>query len=413
MILLSPERELMGFFWLGAWAGYVAYRLEYGRAPLWVYGYLVLKILAAWAFGWIYHSYYCHGDTLKLYSTAGRLWHYLVHEPGTGIALLFRELSPHFEQVGWQVYYRDVGFYEYDYDYSSPVNYRFARLVVLLYAAVGGGYYGMQGLMGLLSGLLWYGAYRRWARIVPIHGVWLAGFLLLPGALFWGSGVLRDSLGLPLMLYVAGWLASASRCPSLGDVVGFLVAGVVLGMVRWEGLILGVGAGLSYRLPWRRWWLWMVAGGMAWLMLWIGAERLCAYRAYWLSPKERPELLEGAHVFGIDCRSGMVGSIWSWVQGVWYGLTGPYLWQARKGVVQLAAIETIGMWLWVGWGLWRVRRRLRWRPRALFLVVSGIFVVGLVAMAMPYWGTVVRQRLYGWYLMSLGLMGLEEVLEEG
>jgi len=39
-------------------------------------------------------------------------------------------------------------------------------------------------------------------------------------------------------------------------------------------------------------------------------------------------------------------------------------------------------------------------------------VVGVVAMAMPFWGTVVRQRLYGWGLLWLSLMGLQECAEE-
>ena len=412
VISLNPEQELLGFLLLGAWAGYVAYRLEYRRAPLWVYGYLVVKVLAAWAFGWVYASYYGHGDTLRLYLTAERLWHYLVQEPGAGVALLFREFSQRFEEVGWAVYYRDVRLYDYDYDYFDPVNYRFARLVMPLYVAVGGGYYGMQGLMGLLSGLLWYGAYKRWREIVPLRGFGGVGFLLLPSVVFWGSGVLRDSLGLPLMLYVAGWLASASRRVSPGDAVGFLVAGIVLGLVRWEGLVLGVVAGIGYHFPWRRWWLWMVAGGVAWLILWVSAEKICAYQAYWLSPKERPELLEGAHVFRIDCRPGMVGAIWSWMQGVWYSLTGPYLWQVQKGVAFLSALETLAVWVMVGWFVWRRRKRLCWRPKAAFLMGVGLLVVGVVAMAMPFWGTVVRQRLYGWGFLWLSLMGLQECAEE-
>ncbi len=147
-------------------------------------------------------------------------------------------------------------------------------------------------------------------------------------------------------------------------------------MVRWEGLVLGVVAGIGYHFPWRRWWLWMVAGGVAWLILWVSAEKICAYRAYWLSPKERPDLLEGAHVFRIDCKPGMVGSIWSWVQGAWYGLTGPYLWQVQKGVAFLSALETLVVWVMVGWFVWRRRKWLCWRPKAAFLMGVGLLVVG-------------------------------------
>jgi len=412
VISLNPERELLGFLLLGAWAGYIAYRLEYQRAPLWVYGYLVVKVLAAWAFGWLYSSYYCHGDTLKHYSTAGRLWYYLTHEPSTGIALLFRELSKDFEEVGWRVYYRDVGFYGYDYDYSPPVNYRFARLMMPVYAAVGGGYYGMQGLVGLLSGLLWYGAYRRWSRVIPMRGIWVVGFLFLPSALFWGSGLLRDSLGLPLMLYVGGWVASMGSWPSWREGLGLMAGAVTLGLIRAEALLLGVSVGIGYRLPWRSWWLWGGAIVLAWGALWWGAEKICGYRAFWLSPREHPELLEGAHVFLMDCVGGPLGSVWSWVQGAWYGLTGPYLWQARKGVVLLAAVEVLAVWFFLGWTLWRYGRRWRWSGKALFLVGVGVFIVGIAAMAMPFWGTVVRHRLYGWSLMWLGFVGLHEMAEE-
>ncbi len=410
MIALNPERELLGFLLLGAWAGYVAYRLEVQRTPVWVHGYLVLKILAAWAFGWIYYSYYCHGDTLKIYSTAARLWYYLVHEPGTGVALLFREWSAEFEEIGWQVYYRDIHFHSYDYDYSPPVNYRFMRLTLPLYVAAGGGYYGMQGLMGLLSGLLWYGAYRQWRQVIPIRDVWVVGFFLLPSALFWGSGVLRESVGLPLMLYGAGWIASQRNRPSPGAVLGLLAAMIVMGLVRQEGLILALAVGAGYRLPWQRWWLWGLASGLAWLTLWAVSDEICAYRSYWLSPRERIDLLEGAHVFRIDCLVGGLGSVWSWMQGAWYGLTGPYLWQAKKGVVLLSAIEMLGIWLLAVRGLWG--KWLRWRGQPLFLIGLGGFVVGVIAMAMPYWGAVVRQRLYGFYLVWLGLAGLKEGAKE-
>ncbi len=76
----------------------------------------------------------------------------LCKEPGAGVALLFREFSQRFEEVGWAVYYRDVRLYDYDYDYFDPVNYRFARLVMPLYVAVGGGTMGCRDSWGFYLG---------------------------------------------------------------------------------------------------------------------------------------------------------------------------------------------------------------------------------------------------------------------
>jgi hypothetical protein len=81
-------------------------------------------------------------------------------------------------------------------------------------------------------------------------------------------------------------------------------------------------------------------------------------------------------------------------------------------VAFLSALETLVVWVMVGWFVWRRRKRLCWRPKAVFLMGAGLLVVGVVAMAMPFWGTVVRQRLYGWGLLWLSLMGLQECAEE-
>jgi len=412
MVQLVPERELVGFFLVGGWLGYVAYWLEWYRKPFWVYAVLVAKMFAAWAFGWLYAHYYCHGDTLKAYLTAGRLAHYLWQAPEDGLALLFREFSSSWERRGWTLFWRDASLYGYDYEWSEPSNYLFYRLLVPFYAAAGGSYYGMQGLVALASGLLGYAAYEQWKGVAALPRRFWVVWFLWPSALFWASGALRDSWVLPAMLYLAGAIAKVGpryglqglttlwrRPVQLLFPVG--CAALVAGL-RWEALPVAVAAGLLYR--WGRTpWVWAVTclGGLAVLGLWAGPWAY-RYRLEALDPGLHPELNE-ASVFLLTYRPTFWGSLAGWFQAVWPGLMGPFPWQIHKPLVALYGLEAWTGTALLGWALVRARRQRSFTPSALLLALLGLFLVGLVAMAMPYWGTLARQRLYGLYWVGLGL----------
>ncbi|GIV24657.1 MAG: hypothetical protein KatS3mg026_0349 [Bacteroidia bacterium] len=412
MVQLVPERELVGFFLVGGWLGYVAYWLEWYRKPFWLYAVLVAKIFAAWAFGWLYAHYYCHGDTLKAYLTAGRLAHYLWQEPSEGLALLFRELSSEWEARGWKLFWADTNLYGYDYEWSEPSNYFFYRLLVPVYAAAGGSYYGMQGLVALVSGLLGYAAYERWGRVTALpRRFWLYWFLW-PSALFWASGALRDSWALPAMLYLSAHIAAPqgtfrlNSLSGLRELLGRLLwpsacAALVAGL-RLEALPVAVAAGLLYR--WGRYplvWVGALLGGIGSLGVWAGPWAY-QYRLEALDPGLHPDLNE-ASVFFLSFEPTFWGSLLGWLKAVGPGLAGPFPWQIQKPLVALYGLEAWAGTVLIGWALWQVARRRSLTLPEAFLVMLGVFVIGIIAMAMPYWGTLARQRLYGLYWIGLGL----------
>ncbi|MDW8417161.1 MAG: hypothetical protein RML92_06370 [Bacteroidia bacterium] len=393
MLVLSPLHEAAGFVVVGLWLGYVGYRIEYHRLPLWLYVALIAKIFAAWFFGWLYASYYCHGDTLKAYLTASRLAYYLWEVPADGLALLFRELSPVWEAKGWRIFFQDIHLYGYDYEWSEPSSYFFYRLLLPLYLAGGGSYYGMQGLTAITGGLLSYAAYRRWAQLslFPSH-FWVVWFLL-PSGLLWTSGALRDTFAVPLMLYGMAWIANVQ---SWRDLWG-LLALLVLAALRLEALPLAVVGGMLYR--WGNLWLLLAGAGAAVfaLGLFIGPWAY-AYRAEALLPAIHPDIAD-ASTFRLDYEPSFWGSLIGWLRALPYGLLGPFPWQIQKPLVWLYGIETWGM---AGLGAYYAWRST-WGLRQILLILMGIFVIGVVAMAMPYWGTLARQKLYGIYFMALGL----------
>lgn len=398
MVQLVPEREFIGFALVGAWLGYVAYWLEWHRKPLWLYAVLTAKLLGAWAFGWVYASYYCHGDTLKAYLTAGRLAHYLWSDPATGVALLFRELSSEWNAVGWKVFWQDIHLYGYDYEWSEPSNYLFYRLLVPAYVAAGGSYYGMQGVIALLSGLLSYAAYRRWTACASLPKSFWGIWFLWPSTIFWTSGALRDSIAVPLLLYGSAWLASVRRWRD-GWGIGALV---LLAGLRLEALPIALAVGLPFRWASHR----LVIGATAAVALvalaTIVGPWAYQYRIEALDPSMHPEV-EEASLFHLHFEPTVWGSFWGWIQALLYSWVGPLPWQIHKPLVLLYAIEVwVSTFLVAYWGI-KAWRHQGWDRRALLLLCAGLYLVGGIAMAMPYWGTLARQRLYGMYWIALGV----------
>ncbi|GIV23941.1 MAG: hypothetical protein N3A68_05345 [Bacteroidia bacterium] len=397
MVVLDPLRELFGFGLVGAWLGYTAYWLEWHRKPFWVYAVLVARIFAAWAFGWLYARYYCFGDTLKVYLTAGRLSYYLWHEPGVALALFFKEFSYNWEKVGWQVFFQDIELFGYDYEWSEPSNYIFYRLAVLPYVAAGGSYYGLQGLMGLIGGLLTYAAYRRWETVISLPRYFWVFLFLWPSVAFWFSGALRDTLVFPLMLYGAAWVASVRHWRDIGG--GLALVAVLL--LRPESMPLAIGVGLFLRFP--SWWAISVGSvvGVLAFMYWVGPWAY-RYRAEALAPVLHPELPE-ASVFYLDFKPTPWG-VWKGLGGgIVYGLLGPLPWHIQKLLVAVYALEAwVGAGLMAYWGLWAWWRG-GWKRSYVALLLLGVIVVGGVAMAVPYWGTLARQRVYGLCWMALGI----------
>ncbi|MCX7605672.1 MAG: hypothetical protein N2170_00195 [Bacteroidia bacterium] len=398
MLVLNPERELWGFGLVGVWLGFVAYWLEWHRKPIWVYGVLVAKIGAAWAFGWLYARYYCHGDTLKAYLTAHRLVSYMWEDPLTGLALLFREFSPQWEALGWQVFFRDMQFYGYDYEWSEPSNYHFYRLLVPLYIAAGGSYYGLQGLCGVLGGLLSYAAYRRWEKIYSLPSIFWIFWFLWPSALLWLSGAIRDTFALPATLYLAGWVASFRE---RRDVWGGIGAGLLLLVLREEALGVGIGVGLVCR--WASVWVAGVASlaGLLALQFFLGPWAY-QYRLEALDVGMHPELQTSSY-FQLKLFSAPDKGWLGWIEALLYGFAGPLPWQIDKGLLLLYAVEVwTGVGLFGYWSRWSFRRE-GWSFVSLVLVAVGLYIVGVAAMAMPYWGTLARHRLYGMYWVALGV----------
>ena len=257
----------------------------------------------------------------------------------------------------------------------------------------GGSFYGLQGIIALIGGLLSYAAYTRWQKLIRLpERLWMLWFFL-PSALLWTSGALRDTIVLPLMLYGAAWLASVKRWHDLWRAVAF----VGIALLRMEALPLAIAGGLLIRWG-TRWVLVMAAvAGIAALGFYIGPWAYL-YRSEALDPSIHPDV-SNASVFALAYRPTFWSSLWGWAKGVLYGLLGPFPWHIRKPLTLLYGLEVWALGILGLYYAWQGR----WGVRSLLLLGVGVFVIGVIAMAMPYWGTLARQRLYGLYFVLLGI----------
>ncbi|MEN2992070.1 MAG: hypothetical protein ABDH91_00755 [Bacteroidia bacterium] len=409
MVVLEPLREVGGFLLSGAAglaAGYALSRSGPEHSPLAFL--LPLRVLGAWAFGWLYAAYYCFGDTLKVYLTAQRIAHYLMESPETGLALLFREFSSKWEAIGWRIFYKDAALFGYDYEWSEPSNYNFYRLSVLFYFLGGGSYYGMQGMYAIVGGILLYRAWQRWAELgaLPKVGVWV--WMGIPSSLFWISGALRDTLALPLMLYGAALLARGTLREGI-QAVPLLALGYFL---RPESVGVALGGALLYRLG--AFYLTLVgAVGAALVLLPYGiAPWAYQYRSWALDPRMYPDL-PTASVFYITFQPTFWGSWSAWLQALLHVLWGPFPWHIHRLRELIYASE---VWLLSSLGLLLSIYAVKWRgwsSKTFLLAAFGLFILGVIGLATPYWGSLARQRLYGLYWVLLGVgMAVGKALEQ-
>ncbi|MCS7298013.1 MAG: hypothetical protein RMK19_03190 [Bacteroidia bacterium] len=398
--ILSPLREALGYLLVGVWLGYIGYRLEYYRQPVWLYIALILKVVAAWIFAGVYAHYYKGwGDTVAAYLAVRQITHYFLQNPLDGIALLFREFSPALYRRGAEIAAQDSIGLDYEVELTDPTNYFFYRLLFPIYLAAGGSYYGMQGIMGLIGGLLSYAAYQRWASLIQFPRRFYLFWFFLPSSLFWTSGALRDTLAFPLTLYGAAWIASVYQRREIWKLFLFLF----LYFLRPESCFLAIGVGLWYR--WSHWkGLFPLSIALSIPLLgfylgpWAYAHRVEALQLITYPPHHSPS------AFHLDYAPTFWGSWVGWLKALPLGLVGPPVWQSQKPFVFLYTLEgwaLIGLSLVPGIGK-------EWNRQALILTGIGIFVIGVTTMAMPFWGNLARYKLYGIYFIALGLATLEE-----
>ena len=158
----------------------------------------LVKVMGAWVLGMVYQFYYSGGDTFNFHTHGSRIiWEAFWDSPPTGLSMIFSggKHSPEFFNYSSRIYFFT--------DSSSFFVIRLAAILDILTFST----YTTTGLFFAFYSFIgtWFLFLTFYKRYPHLH-FWLAmGCLFIPSVFFWGSGILKDSLVLGGLGFIA-WL---------------------------------------------------------------------------------------------------------------------------------------------------------------------------------------------------------------
>jgi hypothetical protein len=153
---------------------------------------LTLKIVGAIALGVVYQFYYSGGDTFAFHTHGSRhIWEAFMHSPDEGFRLLFS--SGKYEPGLWSI--SDKIWY-----YDDQKSFFIIRIAALLDLFTFSSYSGTAVLFSVLSFIGGWMMFLTFYRRYPMLHRWLAiSCLFVPSVIFWGSGILKDTITLAFL----------------------------------------------------------------------------------------------------------------------------------------------------------------------------------------------------------------------
>jgi hypothetical protein len=150
---------------------------------------LTLKIVGALALGFIYQFYYNGGDTFAYHTYGSRpLWEMIMESPVEGLQALFMNGS--FDGEFWIISDK-VWFWK------DPSSFFIVRIATLFDLITFSSYSGTAVLFATLSFIGGWMLYLAFYNIHPYaHKILAFCCLFVPSVIFWGSGILKDTVTL-------------------------------------------------------------------------------------------------------------------------------------------------------------------------------------------------------------------------
>jgi hypothetical protein len=148
---------------------------------------LILKILGAIVLGFIYQFYYTGGDTFNYHTHGSRhIWEAFVDSPSVGFSLFFS--SGDYTQ-GVYKYASKIAFFQ------DPPSFFVVKVAFLFDIITFSSYSATSALFGVVSFMGGWQLFLSFYKRTPTLHKWqAAATLFIPSVIFWGSGLLKDTL---------------------------------------------------------------------------------------------------------------------------------------------------------------------------------------------------------------------------
>ena len=388
---------------------------------------LWLKVFGAIALGFLYQFYYAGGDTFNYHTYGSRIiWEAFTQDVSQGIRLILNETT----EKNWDLnqYIYRILFY---YDAKSFFIVRIAAIFDLLTFST---YSSTAIFFALFSFLGSWAFFLTFYREFPHLHKWLAlAILFIPSVLFWGSGILKDTItlgALGLLTFSIHQIAIKGN-RSVGNILLLLISFYLIFSVKKYILMCFLPAAFFWIYAGRLFSMGTFVFRILFLPFIIAAALVTGYwgvakltesdQQYSLdaiAKTARITAYDIRYYTGKDAGSGyslgeLDGSMGNMIQlapaAVNVSLFRPYLWEVRNPLMLLSALESLTFLLVTIYLLLKYTRaffKALTDSNILFcLVFSIVFAFG-VGVSTYNFGTLARYKipLLPYYALALVLL---------
>lgn len=386
------------------------------------------KILGAIALGFIYQFYYSGGDTFAYHTHGSRvLWEAFIDSPFEGIRIAFSngEYGPGLWEAADKIWF-----------WRDPKSFTIIRIAFLFDLLTFSSYSATAALFSLLSFIGGWMMFITFYKLYPARHLWIAcGCLFFPSIIFWGSGILKDTITLAFLGVITFYFYKIfiEKKFSIGNALLFLVSFYIIFSIKKYIVV----AFLASAFVWffainvshiKSTALKVLAFPLA-IMLCLSLGYLTINKVVEDDPKYAlGRIAETAKVTAYDIRYGwgartgegsgytlgeMDGSFGSMIKlapkAINVSLFRPYFWEVNNPLMVISATESLAILLLTLYVIFSIRLKLLTylkEPTIFFcLIFSMIFAFG-VGVSTYNFGTLARYKipLLPYYLTALALI---------
>lgn len=383
---------------------------------------LTVKIFGALALGFLYQFYYAGGDTFNFHTHGSRhIWNALIDTPTKGFTLLFTDVS--------QMH----GAYEYAsriYFLNDPSSFFVIRIAALFDLLTFSTYSATAVLFALISFGGGWALFTYMCRLKPaLHGWIAAAILFIPSVVFWGSGLMKDTLtfaSLGFLTYALGNIFEKKR--TLSSLLLLMVSMFVIFSIKKYILFCFLPAAMIwfYRLQVKAihshvlkilivpFFIAIVTGASYYSLLLVG-EGDTRYSLDKIAETAKTTAYDIRYYTGREAGSGyslgeLEGTFTSMIslapQAVNVSLFRPYVWEVRNPLMALSAVEGLLLLIFTLYVILKKRTdvfRACREPIVLFCVVFSLTFAFAVGVSTYNFGTLSRYKipLMPFYMLAL------------
>jgi len=386
---------------------------------------LTVKIIGAIAVGLVYQFYYGGGDTFAYHTHGSRvIWEAFMESPATGVKLFLNaDITDGVYKYAHKIWY-----------YNDPKSF-FVIQIATAFDLITFGTYSATAILFAVFGFsgVWALYLIFYNKVQNLHFGLALAVLFVPTVFFWGSGILKDTISLSCL----GWMAYSFDRSAINGKMNLLYLAIFV-VAGWMLYSLKIYILMSF-LPSLILWFYLSKVRMVkhlvvrllvapvLLIVVVSLGYFAVMKVTEDNPKYRLDrLAQTAKVTAYDIRFGwgarygegsgyylgeLDGSFTSLVKlmpaAINVSLFRPYLWEVQNPLMLLSALESMGFLLLTIYLFVKVRTtkiiRFLLKPEVAFCITFSLIFAFAVGISTYNFGTLSRYKmpLIPFYLTAL------------